>query len=131
MVHFLCNFIYFLFITSTYRDLAGFFAPLAPEAGRVDNSASRGSNFCAAGFGCKADAGLDGGKSESCNADSDFEEGVVVIGAGVWVMGVRGGGNVGEIMLVVGTGAICADTSLAGRFGGGGGGAVFVGAFPS
>ena len=36
-----------LFITSTYRDLAGFLAPLdpAPEAGRVASSASSGSTF--------------------------------------------------------------------------------------
>lgn len=77
------NFIYFLFITSTYFDLAGFLAPLAPEAGRVDNNASRGSNFCAAGFDCKTDVGLDGGKSAGCNADSNLDEGVVGIGAGV------------------------------------------------
>lgn len=69
-------------MTSTYRDRAGFFAPLAPVAGRVDNNASRGSNFCAAGFGCKADVGLDGGKAVGCDAESDLNEGVVGIGAG-------------------------------------------------
>jgi hypothetical protein len=46
-------------------------------------------------------------------------------------MGVRGGGNVGEVTLVVGAGVLCADASLAGRFGGGGGGAVFAGTLPS
>ena len=56
------EFIYFLFMTSTYRDLADFFAPLAPEAGRLDNKASKGSTFWA-DEGGKVDDGLDDGKA--------------------------------------------------------------------
>lgn len=56
------NIFYFLFMTSTQRDLAGFFAPLAPEAGRLDNKASKGSAFCAAKGG-KVDDGLDDGNA--------------------------------------------------------------------
>ena len=52
--------LYFLFITSTYRDLAGFFAPLAAEATRLDNNASKGSTFWAGG-GNAVDIGLEGG----------------------------------------------------------------------
>jgi len=47
-------------MTSTYRDLAGFLGPLAPEAGRVANSSSSGSTFPEGGG--KVDVGLDGGK---------------------------------------------------------------------
>jgi hypothetical protein len=47
-------------MTSTYRDLAGFFAPRAPEAGRLVNNASNGSTFWAAAVG-RVDDGLDDG----------------------------------------------------------------------
>lgn len=54
--------LYFLFITSTYRDLAGFLGPLTVDVGRLDNSASSGSTFC--GIGGNVVDGL-GGNDDS------------------------------------------------------------------
>jgi hypothetical protein len=75
--------IYFLFITSTYRDLVGFLTPLAPETERVDNKASKGSTVWPGG-GNAVDVGLDGGNTGSFRGTS-FAGGVAEadgVGAG-------------------------------------------------
>ena len=80
---------YFLFMTSTYRDLAGFLAPLAPDAGRLDNNASSGSTFCG-GAGNAEDDGLDEGSPEGVRTGGEVavvkEAGAVGVGGGGWII---------------------------------------------
>src|SRR5271154_2926146 len=82
---------YFLFMTSTYRDLAGFLAPRAPDAGRPANNASSGSTWCG-GAGNADDAGLDGGNPDGV--------GIVVGGVAEVAGAVLGGGGVGGGVMV-------------------------------
>jgi len=127
---------YFLFMTSTYRDLAGFLAPRAPDAGRPANNASSGSTFCG-GVGNADDAGLEGG-----NAD---EVGIVVggvaVAAGADTDGVRAAGGVMvaeaeatgvDGVTTLGMGGVAVEGGFAtALFGGGGGGAAFAGTSPA
>lgn len=124
--------IYFLFMTSTYRDLAGFFAPRAPDAGRLDNNASSGSTFCG-GAGNAVDDGLEGG-----NPGIDVVVGGVAVAGGTDTDGVGAGGCV-VIVEAEATGVDEATTEGTGGvtvagvvlFGGGGGGAAFAGTSPA
>jgi hypothetical protein len=128
------NSIYFLFITSTYRDLAGFLTvPFAPDPGRLIN-ASRGSTI---GDGVsKVDVGRDGGVAVACSSDSGGAETegtgasvciLSILGIFVAARGMRPGPRGAAVVVVaaemVVVGAVEADRLL----GGGGGAPAFAG----
>jgi hypothetical protein len=122
-------------MTSTYRDLAGFFAPLAPDAGRLDNSASSGSTL--AGGTCAPNAddeGLEGGSPDGVGRlAGGVANGADPVGVGAGGCIVVDGGPAG-----IGGGATVGigGVDIAGVFvpgllgGGGGGGATFAGTPP-
>ena len=126
---------YFLFMTSTYRDLAGFLAPRAPDAGRLDNKASSGSTFCG-GAGTAVDDGLEGGNPGVDIAVVGVEvtggaeaEGV---GAGGCVMVVEAGATGVDEVPIDGPGDVALTGAFpAALFGGGGGGAALAGTSPA
>jgi len=126
--------IYFLFITSTYRDLAGFLTvPFAPDPGRLIN-ASRGSTI-GDGVG-KVDVGRDGDVVVVCSSDVGGAE-TEATGASVCILGILGifvvargmrPGPRGAAVVVAAAGTVMVGAVEAGRFlGGGGGAAAFAG----
>jgi len=112
-----------LFITSTYRDLAGFFAALCPGAGRLVNNASSESD----GGGNTDGEGLGVGNATSFDVTS-------FVGGVVEADGVGGGGSIVVVCVGIvvergvgiGAGGVEVEGAFEpGRFGGGGGGAAF------
>jgi len=122
-------------MTSTYRDLAGFFAPRAPDAGRPDNKASSGSTICG-GAGNAVDEGLEGGipgvdivVGGVAEVSATVTEGV---GAGGCVIVVEAEATGVDKATTEGTGGVTvAGVFVTGRFGGGGGGVAFAGTSPT
>jgi hypothetical protein len=122
-------------MTSTYRDLAGFLAPRAPDAGRPANSASSGSTFWG-GAGNADDAGLEGGNPDGVG----MVVGGVAVAMGADTDGVGAGGGVMvaeaeatgvDGVATLGTGGAAVEGVFAtALFGGGGGGAAFAGTSP-
>ena len=109
----------YLFITSTYRDLTDFFAPLAPATGRLDNNDSNESALTA-GVG-NAEVALEGGKIGIPS---------FVIGVAGTVVTCGGMGVIGETPRGGGV-AAAAGAFDAGRFGGGGATVAFFGTSPA